>query len=100
MATKPVLDDLAMASRYRSVSVGERTEAIASNTPMRIIPEKRFEEGPAAFARSIPGRGMASLEALGNERLINYLRFAEHTAEMVCSVSTGSFLLAAAGLLE
>src|SRR5215212_7881525 len=100
VATKTVLDELAMASRYRSVSVGERTEAIASNTPMRIIPEKRFEEVPDPFALVVPGGGIASLEAMGNERLINYLRFAEHTAELVCSVSTGSFLLAAAGLLE
>jgi transcriptional regulator GlxA family with amidase domain len=37
---------------------------------------------------------------MGNERLINYLRFAEHTSELVSSVSTGAFVLAAAGLLE
>jgi transcriptional regulator GlxA family with amidase domain len=37
---------------------------------------------------------------MGNERLINYLRFAEHTAELLGSVSTGAFVLAAAGLLE
>jgi transcriptional regulator GlxA family with amidase domain len=43
---------------------------------------------------------MASLEAMGNERLINYLRFAAHGAEIVGSVSTGAFILAAAGLLE
>src|ERR687883_2032929 len=100
VATKTVLDDLAMATRYRSVSVGERTEAIASNTPMRIIPEKRFEEVPDPFAIIVPGGGLASLEAMGNERLINYLRFASYGAELVGSVSTGAFLLAAAGLLE
>src|ERR671913_2407728 len=100
VATKTVLDELAMATRYRSVSVGERTEAIASNTPMRIIPEKRFEEVPDPFALIVPGGGIASLDAMGNERLINYLRLAEHTAELVCSVSTGAFVLAAAGLLE
>jgi transcriptional regulator GlxA family with amidase domain len=37
---------------------------------------------------------------MGNERLLNYLRFAEHGAELVSSVSTGAFVLAAAGLLE
>src|SRR5215207_10342284 len=100
VATKTVLDDLAMATRYRSVSVGEHTEAIASNTPMRIIPEKRFEEVPDPFALVVPGGGMASLKAMGNERLINYLRFASYGAELVVSVSTGAFLLAAAGLLE
>jgi hypothetical protein len=51
VATKTVLDSLAMGTRYRSVTVGERTEPIASNTPMRIIPEKRFEESPSIVGR-------------------------------------------------
>jgi transcriptional regulator GlxA family with amidase domain len=70
------------------------------NTQMAIIPEKRFEEVPDPFTIIVPGGGMmAALEAMGNERLINYLRFAEHTAELLGSVSTGAFVLAA-GLLE
>src|ERR671916_1284260 len=97
VVTQTVLD---RGTRYRTVSVGERTEPVDSNTPMPIIPEKRFEEVPDPFAIIVPGGGIASLEAMGNERLINYLRFAEHGAELVCSVSTGAFLLAAAGLLE
>jgi transcriptional regulator GlxA family with amidase domain len=100
VATKTVLDSLPMGSRYRSVTVGERTEPIASNTPMRIIAEKRFEEVPDPFAIIIPGGGANALKAVGNERLLNYLRFAEHGTEMVGSVSTGAFILAAAGLLE
>src|SRR5918999_2247441 len=100
VATKTVLDSLAMGTRYRSVTVGERTEPIASNTPMAIIPEKRFEEVPDPFSIIVPSGGMGSLEAMGNERLLNYLRFAEHGAELVSSVSTGAFVLAAAGLLE
>src|SRR5215203_3171830 len=100
VATKTVLDSLAMGTRYRSVTVGERTEPIASNTPMRIIPEKRFEEVPDPFAIIVPGGGANALKAMGDERLINYLRFAQHGAEIVGSVSTGAFILAAAGLLE
>src|ERR671910_2213443 len=100
VATKTVLDSLAMGTRYRSLTVGERTEPLDSNTPMAVIPEKRFEEVPDPFALIVPGGGIASLEAMGNDRLLNYLRFAEHTAELVCSVSTGAFVLAAAGLLE
>jgi transcriptional regulator GlxA family with amidase domain len=100
VATKTVLDALATGSRYRTVTVGERTEPIASNTPMRIIPEKRFEEVPDPFAIIVPGGGANALKAMGNERLLNYLRFAEHTAELVSSVSTGAFVLAAASLLE
>jgi len=100
VATKTVLASLAMGSGYRAVSVGERTEPMDSNTPMRIIPEKRFEEVPDPFAIIVPGGGIGSLEAMGNERLLNYLRFAEHGAELVSSVSTGALVLAAAGLLE
>jgi transcriptional regulator GlxA family with amidase domain len=97
VATTTVLD---RGTGHRAVTVGERTEPMNSDTPMAIIPEKRFEEVPDPFALIVPGGGMASLEAMGDERLINYLRFAEHGAELVSSVSTGAFVLAAAGLLD
>jgi transcriptional regulator GlxA family with amidase domain len=85
---------------YRTVCVAERVESIDSDTPMALIPDKAFEEVPDPFAIIVPGGSLASLEAMGNERLINYLRFAQHGAEIVGSVSTGAFILAAAGLLE
>src|SRR5829696_5363624 len=97
VAAHTVLD---RGTSYRTVSVGEPTEPLGSNTPMSIVPEKRFEEVPAPYALVVPGGGMASLEAMGNERLLNYLRFAAHSAELVVSVSTGAFVLAAAGLLD
>ena len=100
VATKSVLDSLAMTTKYRPVSVGERTEPMDSNTPMAVVPEKRFEEVPDPFALIVPGGGVNALKAIGNERILDYLRFAAHGAEMVASVSTGAFLLAAAGLLE
>ena len=97
VATTTVLD---RGTGHRAVTVGERTEPMGSDTAMAIIPEKRFEEVPDPLAIIVPGGGMASLEAMGSERLINYLRFAQHGAEIVGSVSTGAFILAAAGLLE
>jgi len=45
-----------MGTRYNSVTVGERTEPLNSNTPMAVIPEKRFEEVPDPFALIVPGR--------------------------------------------
>jgi putative intracellular protease/amidase len=80
VAAQTVLD---RGTGYRTVSVGERTEPLGSDTPMRIVPEKRFEEVPAPFALIVPGGGMASLEAMGNDRLVSYLRFAAHSAELV-----------------
>src|SRR5829696_133277 len=97
VVTQTVLD---RGTRYRTISVGERTEPMDSNTPMAIVLEKRFEEVPDPFAIIVPGGGITSLEAMGNARLLNYLRFAEHGAELVSSVSTGAFVLAAAGLVE
>jgi transcriptional regulator GlxA family with amidase domain len=97
VVTQTVLD---RGTSYRTITVGERTEPMDSNTPMTLIPERRFEEVPDPFAIIVPGGGMASLQAMGNERLLNYLRFAEHGAELVSSVSAGAFVLAAAGLLE
>jgi transcriptional regulator GlxA family with amidase domain len=85
---------------YRTVVVAEGVEPIGSDTPMGIVPDNAFEEVPDPFALIVPGGGIASLEAMGNERLIDYLRFAQHGAEIVGSVSTGAFVLAAAGLLE
>jgi transcriptional regulator GlxA family with amidase domain len=96
VVTQTVLD----RAGYRTVTVGERTEPMGSDTPMSLIPEKRFEEVPDPFAIIVPGGGIASLEAMGNDRLISYLRFASFGAELVGSVSTGAFVLAAAGLLE
>jgi transcriptional regulator GlxA family with amidase domain len=85
---------------YRTVAVGERVEPIDTDTPMALIPDKAFEEVPDPFALIVTGGGIAALEAMGNERLLDYLRFAAHRAEIVGSVSTGAFILAAAGILE
>ena len=85
---------------YRTVLVAERVEPVDSDTPMALVPDKAFEEVPDPFAIIVPGGGVHALNAMGNERLINYLRFASYGAEIIGSVSTGGFLLAAAGLLE
>jgi transcriptional regulator GlxA family with amidase domain len=85
---------------YRTVCVGERVEPIDSDTPMALIPDKAFEDVPDPFGIIVPGGGVNALKAMGNERILDYLRFAAHKAEIVSSVSTGTFLLAAAGLLE
>ena len=85
---------------YSAVLVADRVEPVDSDTPMALIPDKAFEEVPDPFALIVPGGGVHALKVMGNERLLDYLRFASYGAELVGSVSTGAFLLAAAGLLE
>jgi transcriptional regulator GlxA family with amidase domain len=88
------------SGEYRTVSVAERAEPIDSDTPMALIPDMAFEDVPDPFAIIVPGGGVNTLKAMGDERILDYLRFASYGAEVVASVSTGAFLLAAAGLLE
>jgi transcriptional regulator GlxA family with amidase domain len=86
--------------RYRTVTVAEQVQRTDSDTPMALVPEATFEDVPDPFAVIVPGGGMAALEAMGNQKLLDYLRFAQHGAAIVGSISTGAFILAAAGLLR
>lgn len=97
VVTQTVLD---RGTKYQTVSVGERTEPIASDTPMAVVPEKRFEEVPDPFAIIVPGGGRASLEAMGNEAIRSYVRSAAETAEVAGSICTGALIMASVGLLE
>ena len=91
---------MSTSREYSTVLVAERVEPVDSDTPMALIPDKAFEEVPDPFAIIVPGGGIAALKAMGDDRILDYLRFASYGAELVGSVSTGAFLLAAAGLLE
>ena len=94
-----VLRDLKLGSPYRTVVVGERIEPMDSDTPLRMIPARTFEEVPHPFAVIVPGGGAATLQAMQDEALLAYLRFAAATAEVVGSTGNGALILAAAGLL-
>ena len=87
-------------ARWQTVSVGERVEVIDTDTPMRLIPEKTFDDVPHPFGIIVPGGGAAALEAMANDAIVDYVRTAAENAEVVSSVSTGAFILAAAGLLD
>ena len=85
---------------YEVVVVGERIEEMATDTPMAIIPQKTLADVPQPDALVVIGGGAETLPALGNAELIEYVRRAGQQAEWVTATSTGSLLLAAAGLLE
>ena len=87
-------------AHWQTVSVGDRVKVIDTDTPMRLIPEKTFDDVPHPFGIIVPGGGAAALEAMANDAIVDYVRTAAETAEVVGSVSTGAFILAAAGLLD
>jgi transcriptional regulator GlxA family with amidase domain len=69
---------------YRTVVVGERVEALATDSGLAITPERTFADVPRPFAIVVPG-GPGSVAAM---------------ADPAGSVCTGALVLGAAGLLE
>ncbi|MFF5207524.1 DJ-1/PfpI family protein [Streptosporangium sp. NPDC000396] len=85
---------------YQAVVVAETTEPLGTDTPLRLVPSHTFDQVPEPYALIVPGGGEPTFAAMADERLLERLRTAAATAEVVGSVCTGSLLLAAAGLLE
>jgi transcriptional regulator GlxA family with amidase domain len=100
VGTISVLSGLGLRTGFRTVTVGERRETLETDTPMKLVPEGTFEEVPEPFGILVPGGGLNSITAMGDETLLGYVRSAAERAELVASVGTGSLILAAAGLLE
>jgi transcriptional regulator GlxA family with amidase domain len=93
-------DIMKLRAGYESVVVvGARLEAIPTDTPLSIIPQKTFAEVPHPDGLVVMGGGAATIGALDDPELLAYVTQAGQSAQWVASTSTGSLLLAAAGLL-
>jgi transcriptional regulator GlxA family with amidase domain len=86
--------------RYRTVVVGERAEALATDTPLQLQPAATFAEVPNPWAVIVPGGGAATLAATEDEALLSYVRSAADGAQIVGSTGNGALVLAAADLLQ
>lgn len=67
---------------------------------MRVAATSTLDEFPEPDIVVVPGGGAPTLRQLVNPVLLDYLRKADRSAEVVASVCTGSLLLAGAGLLQ
>ena len=88
------------APQYRTVVVGERAGAMATDLPVRLIPNRTFADVPRPYAIVVPGGRMGTIRALSDPVLRAYVRTAAASAEIVASVCTGSLILGSVGLLE
>jgi transcriptional regulator GlxA family with amidase domain len=95
-----VLRKVAPGWPFDTVVVGERIESLATDTPLRFLPAATFDQVRAPFAVFVPGGGAATLDATRNRPLLDYVRSAAATAEVVGSTGNGALVLAAAGVLE
>jgi transcriptional regulator GlxA family with amidase domain len=96
-----LLNGLGMADpSFRVTVVGERVEAMDSDVPVKLVPEQTFDQVPDPYVLVVPGGGMGTLKALGNQAIRDYVQAAAETAHTVASVCTGALILGAAGLLK
>ena len=85
---------------FEVLVVGEHTDAVATDAVVKLAPSHTFDDAPSPFAIVVPGGGQPTLEACGNQRLIDYVANAAANAEIVTSVCTGALILASAALLD
>ena len=100
VGTVSALNGLGLKTGFRTVILAERRDAVDTDTSIKLIPESIFDEVPQPFGILVPGGGLGTIRAMGDETLLGYVRSAAKKAELVISVGTGSLILAAAGLLE
>ncbi|MGY1672925.1 DJ-1/PfpI family protein [Geodermatophilus sp. SYSU D00710] len=87
-------------TRYRTVVVGERTEPLVTDTPLRLLPAATFADVPDPWAVIVPGGGASTLTAVQDEALLSYVRSAAAGADVVGATGNGALVLAAADLLR
>lgn len=75
------------------------TEPVLTDSGFCIVPTARLEDVPPADVLLIPG-GQGSFEILEDQEVLEFIQRHARTAQYLTSVCTGSFLLAAAGLLQ
>ena len=100
VGTVSVLSGLGISTGFQTVTVGHSRAPVDTNTPVKVIPESTFAEVPHPFALLVPGGGLNTIRAMGDDALLGYVRAAAERAEFVASVGTGSLILASTGLLQ
>jgi transcriptional regulator GlxA family with amidase domain len=79
--------------------IGAEARPYATDRGLQLIAEATFDEVPAPDVIVVPG-GTGTRDALGDERLVDWIRAADATSTWTTSVCTGALLLGAAGILD
>jgi transcriptional regulator GlxA family with amidase domain len=87
-------------SAFQTVVVGTTTGFIASDTPLKMKAQRTFAEVPDPYILIVVGGGDAAYQAIQDPALMEYVRSAGRSAELVVSFSTGALILGAAGFLQ
>ena len=79
--------------------VGAEARPYATDRGLQLVAEATFADVAAPDVLVVPG-GTGTLDALADERLVDWIRTADATSTWTTSVCTGALLLGAAGLLD
>jgi len=81
------------------VTVAQQTGPVRSFQGPQTVAEFTFEECPSLDLILLPGR-FGTVEQVGNDHMLSFLRDRSALAEITMSVCSGSAILARAGLLD
>jgi transcriptional regulator GlxA family with amidase domain len=79
--------------------VGAEARPYATDRGLQLIAEATLDDVPSPDVLVVPG-GTGTRDALGDERLVEWIRAADATSTWTTSVCTGALLLGAAGILD
>lgn len=81
--------------------VGIEKGPVATDTgSLTIMADYDLSEVPQPEVIVVPGGGAGTMKALGDERILAWLRQAHETSQWTTSVCTGALILGAAGILK
>ena len=79
--------------------VAAEARPYATDRGLQLVAEATLDDVPAPDVLLVPG-GTGTRDALGDERLVEWIRAAHATSTWTTSVCTGALLLGAAGVLD
>src|SRR5919202_414829 len=79
--------------------VGAEARPYATERGLQLVAEATLDDVPAPDVLLVPG-GTDTRDALGDERLVEWIRAAHESSTWTTSVCTGALLLGAAGVLD
>lgn len=79
--------------------VAEKLQPVLARNHFSVNPQFTYEDHPPADIILVPG-GFGTRREMHNPAMLNWVKRHAASAELILSVCTGSFVLAAAGLLD
>jgi transcriptional regulator GlxA family with amidase domain len=84
---------------FHVVTIAERAEVVRCRGDLLVQPHHTIDDHPPLDILLVPG-GYGTRREATNERLLDWIAAQDRTTQLITSVCTGAFLLAARGLLD